>query len=93
MSFRSIHAPTRVSGALLALALVLASAACGGGTDQNPTEVSSAFPAAQRLSASAAHEAGMPEFDTNCRKYLIRIGQPFGIATTGASAGSRWWVS
>lgn len=33
--------------------------------------------------------AGDPEFDTNRRKFLIRIGQLFGIATTAASAGCR----
>jgi hypothetical protein len=37
--------------------------------------------------------AGPPEFDTNRCKSLIRIGQAFGIATTAASAGGRWWVS
>jgi hypothetical protein len=59
MSFRSIHAPMRASGALLAMALSLAAAACGGGTDHDSTGVSSAFPAAQALSAPAAHEAGV----------------------------------
>lgn len=59
MSFRSIHAPMRLSGALLAMALGLAAAACGGGTGHDSTGVSSAFPAAQALSASAAHEAGV----------------------------------
>jgi len=100
MSFRSIHAPTRVSGALLALALVLASAACGGGTDQNPTEVSSAFPAAQWLSASAAHEAGMvraaatPVFATviGCvrdRHYIPTTGTPVrALAADGRLLGS-----
>lgn len=37
--------------------------------------------------------ASFPEFDTNRRKCLIRIGQPFGIATTAASVGCRWSVS
>jgi hypothetical protein len=59
MSFRSIQTPLRVSGILLAMALGLASAACGGGVGHDPTGVSSAFPAAHPLSVSSAQEAGV----------------------------------
>jgi hypothetical protein len=45
------------------------------------------------LQMAKKEQLGSPEFDTNRCKSLIRIGQAFGIATTAASAGGRWWVS
>lgn len=53
MSFRSIHAPMRVSRALQATALGLAVAACGGGTGEASSAVSSALPAVQVSPAAA----------------------------------------
>lgn len=100
MSFRSIHAPMRVSGARLAMALGLAAAACGGGTGHDSTGVSSAFPAAQALSASAAHEAGAvhaaaaPLFVTvaGCvldRHYIPTTGTPVrALAADGRLLGN-----
>ncbi|MCZ8175788.1 MAG: hypothetical protein O9343_11395 [Burkholderiaceae bacterium] len=38
-------------------------------------------------------DAGSPEFDTNCCKSLIHIGQALEIATTAAASRCRGWAS
>lgn len=92
MSFRPFHAPLHVSRALLAIALGLALAACGGGTDPDSTEVSSASHEADLVQVAHAAAAARSVTVGGCvldRHYIPTTGTPVrALAADGRLIGN-----